>query len=278
MTPTRPALRYHGGKWRLAPWILSHFPDHHVYTEPFGGGASVLLRKPRSHAEVYNDIDNEIVNLFRVLRDQGDKLVEALRLTPFARAEFELSYADTDDPIEKARRTVVRSYMGFSSASISQATGFRANSNRSGTIPAHDWRHLAEALPLIVDRLRGVIIESRDATEIIKQHDSSTTLHYIDPPYVHATRSQTGKALTAPYRYEMTDDDHVRLAETLNKVKGMVIVSGYPCDLYKEIYKGWEVVYRDAYADGAKSRVEALWLSPATTDARQSRLNMEVAK
>lgn len=277
MTPTRPILRYHGGKWLLAPWILSHFPAHRVYTEPFGGGASVLLRKPRSHAEVYNDIDNEIVNLFRVLRDQGDKLVETLRLTPFARAEFELSYADTDDPIEKARRTVVRSHMGFSSASISQATGFRANSNRSGTTPAHDWRHLAEALPLIVDRLRGVIIESRDATEIIKQHDSATTLHYIDPPYVHATRSQTGKTLAAPYRYEMTDDDHVRLAETLNKVKGMVIVSGYPCDLYKEIYKGWEVVYRDAYADGAKSRVEALWLSPSTTSARQSRLNMEVA-
>ena len=66
--PTRPVLRYHGGKFRLAPWILTFFPRHTVYVEPFGGAAPVLLQKERLGAECYNDLDGEVVNLFRVLR------------------------------------------------------------------------------------------------------------------------------------------------------------------------------------------------------------------
>jgi len=112
--PRRPILRYHGGKWRLAPWIISHFPRHRFYVEPFGGVASVLLRKPRSFHEVYNDLDGNLVNLLSVLRDETtrNKLIEDLRLTPFAREEFVLARRDADDPIERARRTIVRSFMG----------------------------------------------------------------------------------------------------------------------------------------------------------------------
>lgn len=109
----RPILRYHGGKWRLAPWIISHFPKHSVYVEPFGGGASVLLRKKRSYAEVYNDLDEEIVNLFRICRDQGDKFVEALFLTPFSRTEFNKCYQEAPNDFERARHTVIRSFMGI---------------------------------------------------------------------------------------------------------------------------------------------------------------------
>jgi DNA adenine methylase len=94
MNRARPVLRAHGGKWRIAPWILGHLPAHRIYVEPYGGGASVLLRKERSYAEIYNDLDGEIVNFFRVLRDpeQAGRLLELLELTPFAREEFELSY------------------------------------------------------------------------------------------------------------------------------------------------------------------------------------------
>lgn len=142
--PTRPALRYHGGKWRLAPWIISHFPAHRVYVEPFGGGASVLLRKPRVEREVYNDLDEDVVNLFQVLRDAGrsGQLIELLRLTPFARTEFEDSYEPTSDPVERARRLVVRSYMGFgSSVFVNHATGFRdyTKVHRNDRFPARDW-------------------------------------------------------------------------------------------------------------------------------------------
>lgn len=136
--PRRPILRYHGGKWLLAEWIISNFPPHRVYVEPFGGAASVLLQKRRTYAEIYNDLDGEVVNLFRVVRDDGLRLRQMLELTPFARDEFKLSYETSDDPIEQARRTVVRSFMGFGSNSHNKLTGFRSNSNRSGTTPAHD--------------------------------------------------------------------------------------------------------------------------------------------
>jgi DNA adenine methylase len=259
--PKRPVLRYHGGKWKLAPWIISHFPPHRIYTEAFGGGASVLLRKSRAYGEIYNDLDGEVVTLFRVLRESGDELVRRLRLTPFARAEFDLSYERSADPVEQARRTVVRSFMGFGSDSASGIkSGFRANSNRSGTTPAHDWASYPDKLAAAIDRLRGVVIENRDATTLIPAHDAPDTLHYVDPPYPHATRTVAGKG----YRHEMTDDDHRALAEVLHRVEGMVVLSGYPCDLYDvELYPDWHRVTRAAHADGARKRTEVLWLNPA---------------
>src|SRR3954470_1229963 len=126
----RPILRYHGGKWLLAPWILSHFPAHRVYVEPFGGAASVLLQKERSYAEVYNDLDGEVVNVFRVARDRGAELRRALELTPFSRDDFLLAYRLSPNALERARRTVARSFMGFgSAAACGEVSGFRANSN-----------------------------------------------------------------------------------------------------------------------------------------------------
>jgi DNA adenine methylase len=260
---TRPLVRYHGGKWRLAPWIIEHLPPHRVYVEPFGGGGSVLLRKPRSYAEVYNDLDGEIVNLFRVVRDHGPQLVELLRLTPFARAEFEGSYAHSDDPIEQARRTVIRSYMGFGSAAASgKATGFRANSNRSGTTPAHDWANYPNALEAIVSRLAGVVIENRDAAVVMVHQDGPETVHYVDPPYVATTRDKGDD-----YRHEMTDTDHRQLAATLHGLEGMVVLSGYASALYAELYGDWKRIDRAAYADGARARVESLWLNGAAVAA-----------
>ena len=110
-----PALRYHGAKFRLARWVMQFFPDHRVYVEPFGGAAGVLLQKPRAYAEVYNDLDDDIANFFRVLRDpdQAEQLIQSLHLTPYARTEFDLSYEDCDQPVERARRTAVRAGMGF---------------------------------------------------------------------------------------------------------------------------------------------------------------------
>jgi DNA adenine methylase len=269
--PKRPVLRYHGGKWILAPWIISHFPQHRVYTEAFGGAASVLMRKPRSYGEVYNDLDGEIVNLFRVLRgERAGELVAALRLTPFAREEFEESYEAAADGLEQARRTVVRSFMGFGSNAHNRKTGFRSNSNRSGTTPAHDWANLPESIAAIVERLRGVAIEHRNAADVIAQHDAPTTLHYVDPPYPKGTRSDTGN----DYAHELTDDQHRELASTLRSVAGMVILSGYPCGLYDdELYADWHRVERAARADGARKRTEVLWLNAAAS-ARTHQLDL----
>jgi DNA adenine methylase len=262
----RPVLRWHGGKWLLSDWIISHFPQHRIYTEVFGGAGSVLIRKPRCYAEVYNDLNRDVVNLFRVLRDsrQAKDLEQALRLTPFAREEFRLSYEPAEEPIEGARRLVVRCYMGFGSAAFNSkhSTGFRANSSRSGTTPAHDWANYPDAMAAMVERLKGVIVENRPALDVIRQHDGTETLHYVDPPYVHATRKNRQSGNYGDF--EMTDSDHRELAEALRSVSGMVILSGYPCALYDELYGDWDCVKREALADGARKRIECLWLSPAT--------------
>lgn len=262
--PGRPILRYHGGKWLLAPWVISHFPPHRVYVEPFGGAASVLLRKQRSYGEIYNDLDGEIVNVFRVARDRGDELRRALELTPFARSEFVDSYIPADDPLEQARRTILRSFQGFGSAAVcGETSGFRANSNRSGTTPAHDWRNYADVFGTLVERLRGVVIENRDAIEVMRAHDAPDTLHYVDPPYVHATRSERVRSTVTrkSYKHEMTDDQHEALADALCSLRGAVVLSGYRSELYDSLYSGWRKVERHALADGAEKRIEVLWLS-----------------
>lgn len=261
MNVLRPLLRYHGGKWRLAPWILQHLPTHRVYVEPFGGAASVLLQKPRSHAEVYNDLDGEIVNLFRVARDNGEMLAQAVELTPFSRVEFARAYEPDGDPLEQARRTLIRSFMGFGSAAASgQTTGFRANSNRSGTTPARDWMNYPAHLRAVIQRLRGVVIEQREAADVMRAHDSEQALHYVDPPYVHDTRSLRTRA--PAYRHEMTDQQHEELASVLHSLRGRVVLSGYRCPLYDRLFAGWRRIDVAAHADGARDRVESLWLSP----------------
>jgi DNA adenine methylase len=267
--PTRPVLRWHGGKWKLAPWIMAHFPPHRLYVEPFGGAASILLRKPPAYAEVYNDLDQGVVTLFRVLRSpRAGELIEALRLTPFARTEFESSYEPADDDVEEARRLIVRSLMGFGSDGHNRAvkTGFRAASNRSGTTPAHDWANYPDALKAIVGRLRGVVIECRDGADVMAQHDGRDTLHYVDPPYMPGTRSQKsrrGKIRYHAYAHEMDDAAHERLLEFLQSLEGMVVLSGYPSAAYETRLSRWHRLEKRALADGARERTEVLWINEA---------------
>lgn len=259
MSVPRPVMRYFGGKWVLAPWIISHFPEHKIYTEAFGGAASVLLRKRRCYAEVYNDLDGEVVNLFRVLRNpsQARELIRMVTLTPYSREEFNSSYLTDGDPVEQARRTLFRSFAGFGSNGVHRNTGFRGNVTRSGTIPSHDWSALPAGLEDVVERLRGVIIEHGSAEAVLQMYDGPTTLHYVDPPYPHSTR------VSGAYKHEMSDSDHRELAEQVNRLKGMIVISGYACDLYDlELYTDWHRVTRPSHADGASDRIEVLWISP----------------
>lgn len=283
IAPTRPILRYHGGKWRTAPWILSHFPNHRVYVEPFGGAASTLMQKKRSYAEIYNDLDGEIVNVFQVLRDEATarELERLLCLTPFAREEFAAAFTPSQDPIEQARRTILKSFAGHGSDSIHRGkasdssmftrvvqwkahTGFRSDSNRSGTTPAKDWASYPVQIARFCSRLQGVVIERRAAIKVIEQYDYPDALIYADPPYVRSTR----RDLRHGYRYEMTEEDHRHLAEVLQSVRGMVIISGYACDLYDhELYPGWRRYKRSTRVFGnGVSPEEVLWISPNTPE------------
>jgi DNA adenine methylase len=272
--PPRPLLRYHGGKWLLGPWIIEQFPPHRTYVEPFGGAASVLIQKDRAYAEIYNDLDDDVVNLFRVLRSSRDvayDLHDRLIHTPFARTEFEEAYLPTDDPVERARRLIIRSFMGFGSDGHNGArrTGFRAYSTRAGTTPAHDWSNYSEALELIIWRLEGVVIENRPALQVMAQHDSPATLHYVDPPYVHATRSKARNSSRKNYTHELSDTDHEELLSFLRALEGMVVLSGYSHPLYEAALSDWLRIERAALADGARERTEVNWINPAAVAAQK---------
>ncbi|WP_369427458.1 DNA adenine methylase [Providencia sp. PROV236] len=262
-TIKHPAIRYHGGKFRLAPWVISHFPDHRCYVEPFGGAASVLLRKPRSEAEVYNDLDDEIVNLFRVLRDkdQAEKLIDACLLTPYSRTEFNCAYDVSGCPIERARKTIVRATMGFGSAGATKGkTGFRLDTKRNSATAQKIWTRAPENLLAVVERMQGVLIENRDAVQCMKDHDTASTLHFIDPPYLHETRSMRSET----YRYEMNEWGHQQLITVAGQLSGKVIICGYDNDLYNGQLSGWRKEAKTTAANGhagSVKRTECLWLN-----------------
>lgn len=266
-TITRPALRYHGGKFRLAPWVMQFFPPHHRYVEPFGGAAGVLLRKPRSHAEIYNDLDSDITNFFQVVRNPltRSRLIEGCQLTPYAREEWELAYQPTDDTVERARRTAVRAAMGFGSAGATKGkTGFRIDTARAWSTAMHDWTGYPPTLAALGERMTGVLIENRSAIEVLRQHDAPDTLHFVDPPYMLETRVMRGSS--GCYRHEMTATEHAELLDQLCDLQGMVVLSGYQSDLYEQQLTGWAMhttKSRISAGRGTVLRTEAVWLNPA---------------
>jgi DNA adenine methylase len=271
---TRPALRYHGGKFRLAQWVLQFFPPHEIYTEAFGGAAGVLLQKPRTHAEVYNDLDGDIVNFFHVLRDPETRaaLVQACALTPYARAEFDQAWEPTAEPIERARRTAIRAQMGFGSAGATKgSTGMRTDTKRKYTTAQMDWATYPDAIAAAGARFTGILIENRPAIEVLQQHDTPSTMHFVDPPYMHATRvlrSQGG------YRHEMDDEAHERLLLQLLELEGFVVLCGYGTDVYNDLLPGWErhsTTARISAGRGAGLRTEVVWLNPACSAALHRR-------
>jgi len=260
--PRRPALRYYGGKWKLAPWIISHFPPHQNYVEPCGGAASVLLQKPRSPLETYNDLDGNVVNFFRVLRDQPDELIRKIRLTPWARAEYELSLEPCEDVVERARRFWVWCWMGIGGI----GSGWRCitdTSTRNGTKWPRDNINIGHLLTVSA-RFVGVQIESGDWRNIVTRYDNEWALFYLDPPYVPAERERAGR-----YHFEWTAEQHDAGADLLRQCTGYVIVSGYACDLYRDLYEahGWKRVDKEAQTNSGGKRIESLWLSPRTVEA-----------
>ena len=270
LTIKHPAMRYHGGKWRLAKWVISHMPEHRKYVEPFGGAAGVLLQKEPSYCEVYNDLDSEVVNFFRVLRDPAlsQKLIEACVLTPYARAEFELAYESTDDPVELDRRMVVRASMGFGSAGATKnTTGFRIDTERKYSTAMHLWSRYPENIAALGQRFSAVLIENRPAISVLQSHDADDCLHFVDPPYLPEVRARAKEKL---YFHEMSREDHQELIEVLHSLKGMVMVCGYESELYERAFKSWTKVSTTARISafrGTKTKTECMWLSPGTTNA-----------
>lgn len=260
----RPALRYFGGKWRLAQWVIGHFPAHTCYVEPFGGGASVLIQKPPAFVEIYNDLNDLVVNFFRVLRDRPGELERAIDLTPYSRQEYIESQEWHADPLERARRFAVWCWQGRGRGGVKESGGWRfMRSESRGQTPCDDWNNMQHLLQ-IAERFKYVQIEQSDALRVIETYDTPETLFYVDPPYVPETRALRWRS--SAYLHDMSDDDHRRLAERLQAAKGMVVLSGYPNTLYDDLYAGWmkasTTARRDALAKHQKA-TEVIWMNEA---------------
>ena len=261
----RPPFKNHGGKYYIATWVINHFPANYEdlkYIEPSGGAASVLLNKnPSVKGEVYNDLNPKVANIFHCMRHKPVEFIELIQKIDYSDKSFkdagkvEFTYGDPASGVaELVLRRMSRGGLGkhFS-------WSHRQRGGRPGDLNA--WETFKILIPKITERLSTIEIANQDQISLIKEHDSPNTLFYCDPPYVHSTR--TAKKA---YDFEMTDDQHRELAEVLNAAQGKVLISGYDCKLYQELYKGWRCVCKSVKNNAGQgktksNRIEVLWLN-----------------
>ncbi len=261
-------LKWPGGKWKLAEWILGQMPTHSSYVEPFCGSAAVFFLKPKALCETLNDLDSRIVTFFRVLRERGEELARAVDATPWSREEYELAFEPTDDPLEAARRLCVSAWQQHGMRQ-DESNGWRLRVTASNGLPqTQQWNQLPWRLLATKHRLKDAQIEHRPALDVIRQHRSREVLLYCDPPYVLGTRTRT------QYRYEMRDAEHVELLDALREHPGPVMLSGYPSALYDEHLGDWHRRQRKALAEHGQVRTEVLWLNEEAVRSGKMQLFM----
>lgn len=259
----KPVLKYPGAKWNIAKWIISHFPPHTTYLEPFFGSGAVFFNKPPSKVETINDIDGNVVNLFKVIREKPEELAALIELTPWARDEYYASCFKSGNDLEDARRFLARCWQAFG-ARIDARSGWRHE--KKGTMRAstyHTWLNLDKRVMATAQRLRNCQIENRPAVELIKAYNYKTCLIYADPPYMLETRG------TKLYPFEMTTEDHQELLSALDQHPGPVLLSGYACEIYDNRLSRWERKTHKSQAEKGQSREEVLWINPAGSEYLQ---------
>ena len=272
----RAPFPWYGGKAYYAKWIISHFPDHQVYIEPFGGAANVLLRKRPSEVEVFNDLDDRITNFFAVIRDPESlaSLERLAYLTPYSRTQFAelVEMPEPTEPVERAWWFFVlcrQARGGLGMSKLTPATWSTSLRPRR-QMPEGISKYLSaiEGLTDVVERFRHTVIESLPATDIVEKYGkSSDVFFYCDPPYVPKTRSK-GQAST--YHEEMSFEDHEALLSTLKGCSSRVMVSGYPSELYERELSGWSresIEVKEKLANSGGLREEVIWMNWSNDNA-----------
>lgn len=247
-------LKYPGGKWRIAEWIISYFPEHKVYCEPFFGSGAVFFNKQPCYIETINDMNGDIVNLFRVCRDYPEELAKAINLTPFARDEFISCNTPSDNPIEQARRTMVRYHQSFGTSNSSK-NSWRNVQTYGGPRCATMWNCLPDTIMNCCERLKEAQIENTDALTLIERYDNENTLIYLDPPYLQNLRKKN------MYKCEMSDEQHIEMLRLIKKSKSKIILSGYDNDLYNSELFNWVTAEKETIAQMGLHRTEKLWMN-----------------
>lgn len=254
----KPVLKYPGAKWNLASWIISHMPPHESYLEPYFGSGAVFFNKKPVRIETINDLDGEIVNFFRVCREQPEELARAVNLTPWSRQELKESRRRADDPIERARRTAVMCCMTFGSRRNSKCFRHTTGKYKNyGPDNAKLWGNLPETIVQVAQRLKDAQIENRPAIDLIKNFDGPEVLVYLDPPYMKDTRTLHGDQ----YYFEMSDQEHEELLKTVLNYTGKVIISGYDHEMYNDYLKGWDKQTVKSKIERGGVREETIWMN-----------------
>lgn len=250
-------MKYPGSKWSLADWIISFFPKHHSYLEPFFGSGAVLFNKPKSNIETINDLDNNVVNLFECIKENPEKLAAMIYMTPYAREVYEKAYGEIPkDRFEAALNFYIRLNMGHGFRTSGERVGWKNDVHgRERSYASQDWCNLPKKIMQAAERLRSVQIENRPAVELIKRFNFENVLIYCDPPYMLKTRY--GKQ----YRCEMNDKEHEELLKVLLQHRGTVLISGYDTELYQDMLCKW--VHREniSYSQVCSRKREMLWMN-----------------
>lgn len=259
------AFGWYGGKFSHLDFILPNIPtDAKHFCDVFGGSAAVLINRPPALVETYNDIDSELANFFRTLRDTGDELIQQIKLTPFSREELvrACEYEPGLSELERARRFFVRARQTRTGLAQKSSEGRWAHcvlTTRAGMSGAVSrWLGSVDGLAEITERLLRVQIENAPAVEVIRRYDTAETVFYLDPPYVHSSRGDT-----TAYEHEMSDEEHVALADALSSIRGRAVLSGYRTELYDRLFADWtriDAPVRTAHSV-RKPRQESLWVN-----------------
>ena len=251
-------LKYPGAKWQIAPWVISFFPEHHSYLEPFFGSGGVFFNKERSNIETINDLDGEVINLFECIREDPERLARMVYLTPYAKEIYDRSYSKEkpSDRYERAMRLFVRCQMGHGFRTTGERVGWKNDVvGRERAYAAKAWAELPDIIIEAAERLRGVQVECSPAVDVITRFNFRDVLIYCDPPYVLSTRH--GKQ----YNCEMTESDHLCLLDVLKRHKGPVLISGYSNPLYETELAEWHretIMTTDQLSQPKK---EVLWMN-----------------
>lgn len=236
-------IPWFGGKQLMAGKLVPLFPEHRTYVEVFGGACSLMFAKEPSPVEVYNDVDSDLVNFMRVLRDPElfPDFYHRACLSPYSREEWLFCrdhLNDDPNPAERARRFFVLARFSFSGL-VGKSFGIDVTASKCGMVQkASAYQGVISILPMLSERMVSVLIENRDFRDIIRLYDTEQTLFYCDPPYLPETRR------SGAYNHEMTTEDHRELIEILRNVKGKVMLSGYPSELYDSLdwnKREWDV-------------------------------------
>ena len=253
----KAVAKYPGSKWRIADWIISYFPQHHSYLEPFFGSGAVLFNKPRSDIETVNDIDGRVVNLFEWIKKDPERLAHEIYYTPYARQIYENAYLEMpEDSLGQAVNFYIKLNMGYGLRTTGEKVGWKNDiQGREKAYASKEWVNLPEKIIQAAERLRGVQIENRPAAELIKKSNNSNVLIYCDPPYILSERH--GKQ----YLHEMNDKEHEELLSVLLQHRGPAMISGYKSLLYNEMLKSWHREETESRTQTGKKKKEILWMN-----------------